>query len=53
MEEMELAIKTVIQEISYAPEVHRLWEAYDEWKRAVNEWKQSHRVVQEMPEVSD
>jgi len=48
MEAMELAIKTVIQEISYAPEVHLLWEAYDEYKRAIDDWKESHEVLSSM-----
>jgi len=48
MEAMESAIKAVIQEISYAPEVHRLWEAYDKYKRAINDWKESHEVLPDM-----
>jgi hypothetical protein len=48
MEAMEPAIKRVIQEISYAPEVHLLWEAYDEYKRAINEWRESHEVLSRM-----
>ena len=46
MEKMEGAIKTVIQEISYAPEVHQLWEAYDEYKTAINEWRESYNALQ-------
>ncbi len=48
MEEMEEAIKTVVQEISYAPEVHLLWQAYDEYKRAIAEWRESHEVLPSM-----
>ncbi len=48
MEGMEEAIKTVIQEISYAPEVHLLWQAYDEYKRAIDAWKESHEVLPSM-----
>ncbi len=48
MEGMEEAIKTVIQEISYAPEVHLLWEAYDEYKRAIDAWKESHEAINEV-----
>jgi len=44
-EKMEEAIKTVIQEISYAPEVHALWEAYDEHKQATAKGKKSHEVL--------
>ncbi len=48
MEQMEEAIKTVIQEISYAPEVHLLWQAYDEYKRAIDDWRESHEVLPSM-----
>ena len=48
MEAMEPAIKAVIQEVSYAPEVHMLWEAYDEYKRAIDKWKESHEVLSSM-----
>ena len=45
MERMESAIKDVIQNISYAPEVHRLWDAYDEYKTAIAKWKESLEVL--------
>jgi hypothetical protein len=44
-EQMEEAIKTVIQEVSYAPEVHLLWQAYDEYKQAIAKWKKSHEIL--------
>jgi len=47
MEQMEPAIKTVIQEISYAPEVHLLWQAYNEYKQAIKKWRESHSTLQE------
>ena len=48
MEPLEEAIKGVINEISYAPEVHILWEAYDEYKIAINEWRESHEILSRM-----
>ena len=53
MEQMEGAIKTVIQEISYAPEVHLLWQAYDEYKTAIKKWRESHKALPPVPEVHD
>ena len=44
MENMEEAIKTVIQEISYSPEVHALWDAYDKYKVAIKKWRESHEI---------
>ncbi len=48
MEQMEEAIKIVVQEISYAPEVHLLWQAYDEYKQAIAKWRESHEVLPSM-----
>ena len=45
MERMEGAIRNVIQEISYSPEVHALWDAYDEYKQAIAKWRESHEVL--------
>ena len=45
MEKMEGAIRNVIQEISYAPEVHALWDAYDEYKQAIAKWRESHKEL--------
>ncbi|GAG13948.1 unnamed protein product [marine sediment metagenome] len=53
MEKMEGAIKTVIQEISYSPEVHLLWQAYDEYRQAIKKWRESHKDLPPVPEVSD
>ncbi|GAI82018.1 unnamed protein product [marine sediment metagenome] len=48
---MEEAIKVVINNIDYAPEVHLLWAAYDEYKQAIEKWRESHKALPPVPEV--